>query len=316
MNDLGNPLVSFIITTYNLPVVLLHECVKSIVALSLSQQEREIILIDDGSDFCPINELTEIASDIILVRQPNKGLSVARNVGLKMATGKFVQFVDGDDCLINAPYEHCLDIIRYQEPVDMVMFYSASSMNQPTESSYTGPITGEEYMANNNLRASAWGYIFRRSRLGKLRFTPDIVHEDEEFTPQLVLNMHSIYCTPAKAYFYRQRKDSITHTDNKEAQNKRLADIFKVILHLKDIADGCDGVRAKSMERRVAQLSMDFLVNVIRMTKSRKQLNHARELLKKHDLYPLPDNKYTPEYVIFRYLIQNKAGHLILLAAL
>ena len=316
MNDLGNPLVSFIITTYNLPVVLLHECVKSIVALSLSQQEREIILIDDGSDFCPINELTEIASDIILVRQPNKGLSVARNVGLKMATGKFVQFVDGDDCLINAPYEHCLDIIRYQEPVDMVMFYSASSMNQPTESSYTGPITGEEYMANNNLRASACGYIFRRSRLGKLRFTPDIVHEDEEFTPQLVLNMHSIYCTPAKAYFYRQRKDSITHTDSKEAQNKRLADIFKVILHLKDIADGCDGVRAKSMERRVAQLSMDFLVNVIRMTKSRKQLNHAIELLKKHDLYPLPDNKYTPEYVIFRYLIQNKAGQLILLAAL
>lgn len=316
MNDLGNPLVSFIITTYNLPVVLLHECVKSIVALSLSQQEREIILIDDGSDFCPINELTEIASDIILVRQPNKGLSVARNVGLKMATGKFVQFVDGDDCLINAPYEHCLDIIRYQEPVDMVMFYSASSMNQPTESSYTGPITGEEYMANNNLRASACGYIFRRSRLGKLRFTPDIVHEDEEFTPQLVLNMHSIYCTPAKAYFYRQRMDSITHADNKEAQNKRLADIFKVILHLKDIADGCDGVRAKSMERRVSQLSMDFLVNVIRMTKSRKQLNHAIELLKKHDLYPLPDNKYTPEYVIFRYLIQNKAGQLILLAAL
>uniref|UniRef100_UPI0040276C3C glycosyltransferase family 2 protein n=1 Tax=Prevotella sp. TaxID=59823 RepID=UPI0040276C3C len=263
MNDLGNPLVSFIITTYNLPVVLLHECVKSIVALSLSQQEREIILIDDGSDFCPINELTEIASDIILVRQPNKGLSVARNVGLKMATGKFVQFVDGDDCLINAPYEHCLDIIRYQEPVDMVMFYSASSMNQPTESSYTGPITGEEYMANNNLRASAWGYIFRRSRLGKLRFTPDIVHEDEEFTPQLVLNMHSIYCTPAKAYFYRQRKDSITHADNKEAQDKRLADIFKVILHLKDIADGCDGVIAKSMERRVAKITKMSIIHIL-----------------------------------------------------
>lgn len=316
MSDSDNPLVSFIITTYNLPVVLLHECIKSIVALSLSQQEREIILIDDGSDFCPINELTEIADDIILVRQPNKGLSVARNIGLKMATGKFVQFVDGDDCLINAPYEHCLDIIRYQEPVDMVMFYSASSINQPTESSYTGPITGEEYMANNNLRASVWGYIFRKSRLGKLRFTPGIVHEDEEFTPQLVLNMHNIYCTPAKAYYYRQREGSITHTDNKEEQHKRLADIFKVILHLKDIADGCDGVRAKSMERRVAQLSMDFLINVIRITKSRKQLNNAIELLKEHDLYPLPDNKYTPEYVIFRYLIQKKAGQLILLAAL
>ena len=316
MSDSGNPLVSFIITTYNLPVILLHECVKSIVTLSLSQQEREIIVIDDGSDFCPINELTEIASDIILVRQPNKGLSVARNAGLKMATGKFVQFIDGDDCLITAPYEHCLDIIRYQEAVDMVMFYSASSLNQPTESSYTGPITGEEYMANNNLRASACGYIFRRSRLGKLRFTPGIVHEDEEFTPQLVLNMHNIYCTPAKAYFYRQRQDSITHTTNKEEQNKRLADIFKVILHLKTIADEGDDVRSKSMERRVAQLSMDFLINVIRLTKSRKQLNDAIELLREHRLYPLPDNKYTPEYVIFRYMIQKKAGQLLLIATL
>ena len=250
MSDLGNPLISFIITTYNLPVVLLHECVKSIVALSLSQQEREIIVIDDGSDFCPINELTEIASDIILVRQPNKGLSVARNVGLKMSTGKFVQFIDGDDCLINAPYEHCLDIIRYQQPVDMVMFYSASSLDQPTESSYTGPITGEEYLANNNLRASACGYIFRKSRLGKLKFTAGIVHEDEEFTPQLVLNMHNIYCTQAKAYFYRQRKNSITHTDNKEEQNKRLADIFKVILHLKVIADEGDDLRAKRGRQR------------------------------------------------------------------
>lgn len=316
MSDLNNPLISFIITTYNLPVVLLHECVKSIVALSLSQQEREIIVIDDGSDFCPVNELTEIASDIILVRQPNKGLSVARNVGLKMSTGKFVQFIDGDDCLINAPYEHCLDIIRYQQPVDMVMFYSASSLDQPTESSYTGPITGEEYLANNNLRASAWGYIFRKSRLGKLKFTAGIVHEDEEFTPQLVLNMHNIYCTQAKAYFYRQRKNSITHTDNKEEQNKRLADIFKVILHLKVIADEGDDLRAKSMERRVAQLSMDFLINVIRLTKSRKQLNDAIELLREHSLYPLPDNKYTPEYVIFRYMIQKKAGQLILIATL
>ncbi len=316
MSDLNNPLISFIITTYNLPVVLLHECVKSIVALSLSQKEREIIVIDDGSDFCPVNELTEIASDIILVRQPNKGLSVARNVGLKMSTGKFVQFIDGDDCLINAPYEHCLDIIRYQQPVDMVMFYSASSLDQPTESSYTGPITGEEYLANNNLRASACGYIFRRSRLGKLKFTPGIVHEDEEFTPQLVLNMHNIYCTQAKAYFYRQRKDSITHTDNKEEQNKRLADIFKVIKHLKAIADEGDDLRAKSMERRVAQLSMDFLINVIRLTKSRKQLNDAIELLREHGLYPLPDNKYTPEYMIFRYMIQKKAGQLILIATL
>lgn len=314
MNDTSRPLVSFIITTYNLPIVLLHKCLKSIVSLSLSKQEREIIVVDDGSDFSPINELAGIANDIIFLRQPNKGLSKARNFGLNNATGSFIQFVDGDDSLISSSYEHCLDIIRYQEPVDMVMFHLASSMYQSAEFSFTGPFTGEDYLFHNNLRASACSYLFRKNRLGELRFRPGIFHEDEEFTPQLVLKMHNIYCTKAKAYYYRQREGSITHTDIREVQEKRRTDFLKVILHLQAIAKAGNDNRSKSMERRVAQLSMDFLINVIRFTKSCKQLNDAMKLLEKYNLYPLPNNRYTFKYILFRYLVQSSLGRIILVA--
>ena len=43
------PLISFIITAYNIPAELLIECIKSILAMSLSAHEREIIVVDDGS---------------------------------------------------------------------------------------------------------------------------------------------------------------------------------------------------------------------------------------------------------------------------
>lgn len=119
------PLVSFIITTYNLPLEYLVECLKSILQLSLNSREREIILVDDGSDISPINDLVEYQDDIIYIRQRNLGLSIARNTGLQNASGKYIQFVDGDDCLIQVGYEHCLDLLRYHNP-DIVHFTSSN----------------------------------------------------------------------------------------------------------------------------------------------------------------------------------------------
>ena len=116
----NQPLVSFIITYYQMPVQMLQECLDSILQLSLRSFEREIIIIDDGSEKSPINELGAYEDDIIYVRQKNGGVSVARNKGLDIAKGTFIQFVDADDVLIQAPYEQCLDIVRYQENVDMV----------------------------------------------------------------------------------------------------------------------------------------------------------------------------------------------------
>lgn len=119
--NISTPLVSFIVTVYNLPIEFIKQCINSILALSLQAKDREIIIIDDGSRIPALEELAEIKDDIIYLRQHNQGPSMARNMGLKIATGKYIQFVDGDDYLIQAPYEHCLDIVRYHNP-DIVLF--------------------------------------------------------------------------------------------------------------------------------------------------------------------------------------------------
>lgn len=310
-----SPLISFVVTTYNLSADMLMECLNSIFSLSLSREEREIILVDDGSDLSPLDEMTDVRDELIYLRQPNQGLSVARNMGLRCASGKYVQFIDGDDYLIQAPYEHCLDIIRYRE-ADMVLFYETQKKQSEVSFFYDGPVSGVAYMHQNNLRASACGYIFRRAILGSLRFTPGILHEDEEFTPQLMLRAEKVYTTKAEAYFYRKRENSIMERQDNRHTAKRLNDMIGIILHLKDLAEVAPEIDRVALGRRIAQLSMDYLYNTIRLTRSHKHLMEAIETLRKHGLFPLPDKRYTKRYFTFRRLVGNALGRRILLATI
>ncbi|MFA6717730.1 MAG: glycosyltransferase [Prevotella sp.] len=310
-----SPLISFVVTTYNLSADMLMECLNSIFSLSLSREEREIILVDDGSDLSPLDEMTDVRDELIYLRQPNQGLSVARNMGLRCASGKYVQFIDGDDYLIQAPYEHCLDIIRYRE-ADMVLFYETQKKQSEVSFFYDGPVSGVAYMHQNNLRASACGYIFRRAILGSLRFTPGILHEDEEFTPQLMLRAEKIYTTKAEAYFYRKRENSIMERQDNRHTAKRLNDMIGIILHLKDLAEVAPEIDRVALGRRIAQLSMDYLYNTIRLTRSHKHLMEAIETLRKHGLFPLPDKRYTKRYFTFRRLVGNALGRRILIATI
>ena len=112
MSDKKQPLVSFIVTCYNLPHDMVKECLNSIINLSLRKAEREIILIDDGSDTDPLASLNDERNEIMYIRQKNGGLSSARNTGLRMATGKYIQFVDGDDRLDTMNRTWCFSIRR------------------------------------------------------------------------------------------------------------------------------------------------------------------------------------------------------------
>ena len=80
------PLVSFVVTYHNEEISLLRKCLDSIASLSLSKEEREIIVVDDGADISPVNELDDYADELIYVRQPNRGLGMARNMGISIAT--------------------------------------------------------------------------------------------------------------------------------------------------------------------------------------------------------------------------------------
>ena len=306
------PLVSFIITAYDLPAEMLCTCVDSILKLSLNRDEREIIVVDDGSKRPAIDDLQGCWDELTYLRQANQGLSAARNHGLQCATGAYVQFVDGDDYLLPAPYEHCLDIARYQNP-DVVMFLETEKAHPETPFLYDGPVSGAAYMHQNNLRSSACGYLFRRAILGSLRFTPGLLHEDEEFTPLLLLRAERVFSTPAEAYFYRRHEASImSRTDHRHIA-RRLSDITDIILHLQDVAQHAPEIDRVALNRRIAQLSMDYLYNTIRLTHSRHQLAEAIGKLRRHGLFPLPDKAYTRKYTLFRRLVGTRMGRQLLL---
>jgi glycosyltransferase involved in cell wall biosynthesis len=314
------PLVSFVITYYNQPVQLLCECIDSILALSLRSFEREIIVIDDGSEVCPMNGLMQYGNDIVYVRQKNQGVSTARNRGMNMATGKFIQFIDADDYLIQSPYEHCLDLLRLNSDIEMVMFdftHSASQQDNIVQS----PIktSGTAYMRNHNIAGTVCCFIFRQSILGKLAFSPEIKYgEDEEFTAQLLLRAEEVYVTKAKAYFYRCYKNSAIQQSRTEetGKKKRLEDNLSVILHLQNLCDKLPQNDRLALQRRVAQLTMDYIYNTITLTHSRQALNSCLDELSSKGLFPLPDRDYTRKYTWFRRMTNSAVGRTLLLHSL
>lgn len=311
------PLVSFIITYYNLPVQMLQECIESILHLSLRPFEREIIVIDDGTYESPINDLIEYEDDIIYVRQKNSGVSSARNKGLDMAKGQYIQLVDADDQLVQAPYEQCLDIIRYQEGVDLVMFDFTNNPTVDVTLESIQPVNGATYMRNNNIHGSAWGYLFSQSILGQLRFTPGVQYgEDEEFTAQIILRAEKMYATNYKAYFYRRHNSSVTNQTDSASTQKRLDDSFTIIKNLNLLSDKMAHTDKIAIQRRVAQLTMDYIYNIIMMTGQKKELEQRIQELYGYGLFPLPDGNYSSKYSWFRRLANNSIGRTVLLYSL
>ena len=89
--------VSVIVPVYNIEQYL-EECIDSII--HQTYEALEIILVDDGSTdlsstIC--DKYKKIDNRIKVIHKENAGLASARNTGIKMSTGEFIIFVDGDD---------------------------------------------------------------------------------------------------------------------------------------------------------------------------------------------------------------------------
>ncbi|HEY4194331.1 MAG TPA: glycosyltransferase [Mucilaginibacter sp.] len=97
MNNTLNPLVSVIIPLYNAERYI-EQCIHSI--LQQTWQNIEVIIVDDGSTDNSLTIAQKFESEKVKVlSQTNGGASVARNNGLKLAKGDYLQFMDADDLL-------------------------------------------------------------------------------------------------------------------------------------------------------------------------------------------------------------------------
>ena len=150
--------------------------------------------------------------------------------------------------------------------------------------------------------------------MGSLQFTPGIIYgEDEEFTPQLFLRAERIFKMDTKAYFYRENPQSILHQTDKEKVQLRMDNNLEVLLKLQKKLDVIPLAERQALSRRIAQLTMDYLYNNIRMKHSLFALNKAIAELRSHGLYPLPNKDFTKKYTIFRKMMGTWVGRMGLL---
>ena len=94
-------LLSVVIPHYNIPRKLLTACIDSIMGQGIPDDSYEIIIIDDESEEFPewvCN--TYSRHNIRLIRNPHGGPGAARNRGIDEAKGRYIQFVDADDYLL------------------------------------------------------------------------------------------------------------------------------------------------------------------------------------------------------------------------
>ena len=108
-------LFSVIIPVYNVERFL-EECVKSV--LEQTFQNYEIILVDDGSTDNSRYIIEKYALDydnFHAIHKENGGQGVARNLGLELAKGEYIHFIDSDDYIIPETYEKLYDMVTRKD---------------------------------------------------------------------------------------------------------------------------------------------------------------------------------------------------------
>ena len=230
MKERTDPIVSVIIPVFNVEPWL-RECLESAVNQSL--REIEIICVnDDSTDGSPeiLREYAEQDSRIQVINQENKGLSEARNAGVRAARGKYLYFLDSDDILELTAMECCVENMEHRD-LDYLCFNAvafagdlenAKRAERLNAGSYRRDLdedtvfTGQELFAKlkqcNCYIAQVMLSMVRRSFFDdqKLWFYPGILHEDALWTFQVLMYAKRAGCINRQLYRYRIRESSIT----------------------------------------------------------------------------------------------------------
>ena len=306
------PEISFIIPCYNARADHLRECLGSLCDAA----HCEVILVDDGSTEWHDEIVKELADGFSrnaihfnVLHRPHEGVSAARNAGMDIAQGRYIQFVDADDSVCWQTLHSDVERATLKD-ADM-MLYGKGGQDKVTD--------GISYMRRNNIHGAVWHYLFRRELVEAtdtheaLRFTPGVAYaEDEEFTARLMLRANNVITTDDNPVSYRRHEQSATADMSPERLRQRFDDTERVITRLRDTAGTLQGEARQALQRRVAQLTMDYLYNVITLTRDRKQMEEHIKRLRQLQLFPLPVKHYTTRYLLFSLMSTNRFGRQLL----
>jgi len=222
------PDVSVVVAAYDIEAFV-RECVSTI------QQQAgvsiEIIAVDDGSTDATGQLLDDLAAEddrIHVIHQRNAGLSMARNAGIAVATGRYLCFVDGDDRwlpdrlagLVERADAENLDAVlfdgqSFRDPGVDDRTWARFADNYTRSDHYGDPRPGPELLtamvSRMEYRPNAILYLLRRDLVEQagLRFYPGITHEDNLFTFSMLIAAGRAAHLPVQLYDRRVRPGSI-----------------------------------------------------------------------------------------------------------
>jgi glycosyltransferase involved in cell wall biosynthesis len=217
-------LISLVVPVYNVEKYL-ERCIDSLLKQDVPKSDYEIILVNDGSKDGSgemAENFSRIYENVSCISQENKGLSGARNTGLRHAKGKFVWYIDSDDSIEPNVLQGLIHFMETQN-LDIAHIGFTHFFNDGTKTTYLPPVhrtgqavSGQEFFCDVQTVPTAWSFVHKRQHLmdQKLLFFEGIIHEDEEFLPRVMYNAQKVASYPHLLYAYFQNAASIMGTKN------------------------------------------------------------------------------------------------------
>lgn len=222
-------MLSVVIPVYNVQDYL-TQCIESV--LNQTYQDIEVILVDDGStdrslSICKSFEQKD--KRVHVIQQEHKKAAAARNMGIRLAKGEFLTFVDSDDFvdltaydkLLKIMQENKLDVIRGSYRIEKNGCYCDDIARKQigrdvmSGAAFFNCVYGKNiYCAHVGIGIYRTNYI----RDNNLYFFEGITHEDELWIPRMVVHANRIQYVDCYFYYYRYREGSVMrkkdHTQN------------------------------------------------------------------------------------------------------
>lgn len=225
--------ISVIVPIYNVEKEL-SRCVESL--LKQDYADFEIILVDDGSQDSSGKIADSFAeanpSRVCVVHQVNKGLSGARNTGIRVATGQYLSFVDSDDYVepnmlsvlmeqlqkVDADIATCGRFDDYPE-------HSKTNFTMEKPMVFSAEETIRRILTWNQLDVSSCDKLFKKNLWDGISFPERENNEDIRTIPLVISNSEKVVHVGVALYHYCHRENSITTTYNL----KKIKDFYKAI---------------------------------------------------------------------------------------
>lgn len=221
---------SIIIPVYNVEKYI-KRCLDSVIAQTY--KNYEVIVVNDGTK----DNSMEIVKgyDVKIINQENKGLSEARNTGVKNSSGEYIIFLDSDDYIekdllkeINNSLKNKPDLVRYQVKT---VCENNSEENEYNEKTFYGKNGVEAFneIVNYTFIETVWVYAIKREYYikNKFSFKKGMVHEDFGLTPLIIIKAKIVNSISYIGYCYVQREGSIMSSNSYEKVKKKVDDLYK-----------------------------------------------------------------------------------------